>query len=259
MDLSADRASLHAVIEGSTMVLTVDRPERRNALDPATLFALAGALDQARSTPAVRAVVLTGAGEQAFSSGMDLQVLASDRAGASEAIAAFESAIGSPERKPLVAAINGDAMGGGFEIALRCDLVVAARHARFGLPEARHGLLAGGGATLLPCRVPLAIALELGLTGQPIDAARAYEVGLVNRVVDHASVRSEAIRLADAIGANAPVAVAWMRRAMWAALGGVDAGRAETRLGLAAVAESEDMREGLAAFREKRRPRWSGR
>src|SRR5262249_13020960 len=153
---------------------------------------------------------------------------------------------------PLVAAVNGSAMAGGFELMMRCDLAVAADHVRFGLPEARRGLLAGGGATLLPCRIPLAVALELGLTGEPIDATRAWQLGLVNHVVPSAAVLDKAVALATAIAANAPLAVAAMRRTMWtAAIDGGAAAWDQTQREQLVVGSSNDAREGIAAFREK--------
>jgi enoyl-CoA hydratase len=142
---------------------------------------------------------------------------------------------------------------------LRCDLAVAAVHARFGLPEASRGLLAGGGATLLPCRIPLAVALELGMTGEPIDAARAYQLGLVNHVVPADEVVERAVALAHRIAENAPLAVAALRRTMWtAAIDGGDAAWLQTQTEQQVVGASDDAREGIAAFREKRPPRWSG-
>jgi enoyl-CoA hydratase len=251
--------TMHLDRHDSVAVLTIDRPHRRNALDPPTIHALAGALRAATDDPSTRVVVLTATGDVAFGSGMDLHALAEDRDAAGLAVRALHDVMWSSDRVPLVAAVNGAAMAGGFELALRCDLVVAAEHATFGLPEARRGLLAGGGSTLLPCRIPLAVALELGLTGQPISAARAYELGLVNRVVPGSNVVPAALELARSIALCAPLAVAWMRRAMWASLNGSAAGWAETAAGQAVVSQSEDMREGLRAFREKRPPHWTGR
>lgn len=243
---------------GEVLVLTVDRPHRKNALDPPTFIGLADALAEARDDPATRAVVLTAAGDDAFGAGMDLHSLVEDPDRAKAAAARFREEMDSPDRIPVVAAVNGQAMGGGFELALRCDLVVAAEHARFGLPEVSHGLMAGAGATLLPCRIPLAVALELGMTADPISAQRAHELGLVNHVVPGPEVLPRALELAGRIAAHAPLAVAWMRKAMWASLDGREAGWRETLAGLEAVNASRDMVEGLAAFREKRPPVWTG-
>ena len=142
---------------------------------------------------------------------------------------------------------------------MKCDIAVAAEHARFGLPEASRGLLAGGGATLLPCRIPLAVALELGMTGESIDATRAWQLGLVNHVVPADQVVDRAVALASRIADNAPLAVAALRRAMWtAAIDGGAAAWQQTQVEQQVVGSSDDAREGIAAFREKRRPRWSG-
>jgi enoyl-CoA hydratase len=244
---------------GQVLVITIDRRHRRNALDPETIVALADLLTDATADRATAAVVLTAAGTESFGSGMDLHALATNRERAGEAVRALYGIMRSPDRVPLVAAVNGSAMAGGFELMMRCDLAVAADHARFGLPEAARGLLAGGGATLLPCRIPLAVALELGMTGEPIDAARAWQLGLVNHVVPSAEVLDKAVSLAARIAANAPLAVAAMRRTMWtAAIDGGAAAWEQTQREQQVVGSSDDAREGVAAFREKRAPRWSG-
>ena len=204
--------------EGAVAILTWDRQEARNALDPATLLALSTAISTASTDPDVRACVLTGAGDVAFSAGMDLKALAADRGSVGAAVAAWEGAVGSPDRVPLVAAVNGMAMGGGFEIALRCDLVVAAEDVTFGLPEVKRKLVPGGGGLLLPRRVPLALALELGLTGQPMTAARLHALGLVNRLAPADRVVDEAVALAAAVAEHAPETVAAIRQGMWASV-----------------------------------------
>ena len=251
--------SLRVDHTGRVLVLTIDRPHVRNAVDPATVRALTAALRDATADAGTRAVVLTGAGDTAFGSGMDLRSLAEERDAASAAVRDFQSVLTAPDRLPLVAAVNGAAQGGGFELVLRCDLVVVAEHATFGLPEIRHGLLAGGGGTLLPARIPLAVALEIGLLGDPIDAGRADGLGLVNRVVPAAELVGEAIRLAERLAAQAPLALAAMRRIMWtAAVDGAAAAWAETLTARVEVGTSADAREGVAAFRERRAPRWTG-
>ena len=246
--------TLHIERFDDVALVTVDRPHRRNALDPPTLLGLAGAL----ATPRARVVIITAAGTESFGSGMDLHALRADRAAAAQGVAALRDIFSSPNRVPVIAAVNGPATAGGFEIVLRCDLAVAADHATFALPEVRRGLLAGGGGTLLPCRIPIAIALELGLTGEPIDAARAYELGLINRIVPATDLLDVALGLARTIAANAPIAVRAMRRAMWASLDGAQAAWAATETGQREVSASNDMIEGLAAFAEKRPPRWTG-
>jgi len=239
------------------LVLTIDRPEVRNALDPATLDAIAAALTDAALDRSIGAAVLTGAGHDSFSSGMDLRALERDRAEAARASRAFDAVMRAPDRIPIVAAVAGNAMGGGFEIALRCDLVVAADDVEFGLPEVARGLVPGGGGTLLPSRVSLAVALELGLTGEPIGAERAFELGLVNRVVPRGDVLATALALAARIAANAPGAVAATRRLMWiTATDGAAAGLVALRDQPASAQRDREAAEGLAAFFEKRSPRW---
>jgi enoyl-CoA hydratase len=244
---------------GPVLIITIDRQHRRNALDPETLLALATLLTEATADRGTAAVVLTAAGTESFGSGMDLHALATNRARAGEAVQALRTIMLSPDRLPMVAAVSGSAIAGGFELMLRCDLAVAAEHARFGLPEASRGLLAGGGATLLPCRIPLAVALELAMTGEPIDAARAYQLGLVNYVVSADEVVDKAVALATRIAENAPLAVAAIRRTMWtAAIDGGAAAWLQTQAEQQVVSASDDAREGIAAFREKRPPRRSG-
>jgi enoyl-CoA hydratase len=162
--------------------------------------------------------------------------------------------------KPVIAAVNGSALAGGFELMLGCDLAVVADHAVFGIPEARRGLVAAGGGVLLPLRIPLAVALELGLTGDPIDAGRALQLGLVNRVVPGPSVMDEAMRLAERIGQNGPLAVALTKKLMHevARYGGADAWE-RVAAANSQVFDSEDAIEGSRAFAERRPPVWKGR
>jgi enoyl-CoA hydratase len=252
-------AALGRERRGAVLIITIDRRHRRNALDPETIFSLAALLTEATADRGTAVVVLTAAGTESFGSGMDLHALAANRERAAEAVRALYAIMLSPDRLPLVAAVNGPAMAGGFELMMRCDLAVAADHARFGLPEASRGLLAGGGATLLPCRIPLAVALELGMTGESIDATRAWQLGLVNHVVPGDQVVDRAVALATRIAENAPLAVAALRRTMWtAAIDGGAAAWEQTMVERQVIGASDDAREGIAAFREKRRPRWSG-
>jgi len=167
----------------------------------------------------------------------------------------------TPPRKPLVAAVEGWAVAGGFELLLACDLVVAGAGARFGVPEVKRGLVAGGGAAvLLPKRVPMSIALELLLTGEPIDAARAESIGLVNRVVPDGGALTAAVEMADLIADNGPLAVAVTKQIANAALDwSVADGWERQNPILLPVFSSEDAREGATAFAEKRKPQWKGR
>jgi enoyl-CoA hydratase/carnithine racemase len=161
---------------------------------------------------------------------------------------------------PVIAAVNGLAYGGGCELALACDMVVAAEHATFALPEVKRGLYPFGGGIHLGTRIPLAVALEMGLTGDPIDARRAYDLGLVNKVVPAADLLDEAIALAERITANGPLGVGALKRLMRLAVTGSPAAAEELNTELMTmVTSSEDAKEGGRAFVEKRAPNWTGR
>src|SRR5437764_9611528 len=192
---------------GSTALLTLNRPDARNAISPEVSQTMARLLDEIEADPALRAVVLTGAGE-VFSAGADLKVVAQGRGmEIARGKGGFAGITTRNFPKPLIAAVNGPALAGGFEIVLSCDLVVAADSSRFGIPETQRGLMAAaGGLIRLPKRVSLAIALELAMTGDPIDAQRALALGLVNRVVAGADVLDAACAIADPIGENSPIA-----------------------------------------------------
>jgi enoyl-CoA hydratase/carnithine racemase len=243
-----------AELREGALVLTINRPQSGNSLDPAVGQGFIDALSSAATDPDVRSVIVTGAGEKIFCAGMDLKAFAAgvDMASVREGLRLLTDC-----PKPVIAAVNGHAVAGGFEVMMRADLVVAADHARFGIPEVTRGLVAAGGGTRLPTRIPLQIALEMGLTGQPISAARALELGLINRVVPAASVMSVALELAALINANGPLAVQATKRLMREEIGtdNSDHVREVTR----PVFESEDAREGATAFAEKRPPMWKGR
>ena len=244
---------------GRVEVLRLNRPEARNAMSPELSAAIEAALDDVAVDTAVTAVVLTGAGT-VFCAGADLKVVSQ---GGGQRIMTKRGGFGGLVQrdfpKPVIAAVNGLAVAGGFELVLACDLVVAAEDAGFGLPEVSRGLLAAaGGPIRLAKRVPLAVALEVGMTGDPLSAARAFELGLVNRVVPAAQVVDEAIALAERIGRNSPTAVRVTRQLIRSA---VDAPEAEgwrlTAEGAAEVMASGDAIEGSTAFVEKRAPRWN--
>jgi enoyl-CoA hydratase len=199
-------------------VFTVDRPEVRNALDPDTLEALTDAVAGASADPDIGAAVLTGAvtgaGPACFSAGMDLRSVRTGGAGVRVAVERFHEAMRSPDRLPIVAAVRGITVGGGFELMLMCDLAVAARDSRFALPEVRRGLVPGGGALLLPARIPLAAALEVALLGDYVSAERAMQLGLLNRVVDDEVVVETAVGLAGALAERPPATLRRIRHLM---------------------------------------------
>ena len=239
-------------------LVTLNRPEARNAVSPEVSQAMAAVLDEIEADAELRAVVLTGRGE-VFSAGADLKVVAQGRANdIARGKGGFAGIVTRDFPKPIIAAVNGAALAGGFEIVLSCDLVVAADTARFGIPEVKRGLMAAaGGLIRLPKRVPLAMALELAMTGDPIDAQRALQLGLVNRVVPAADVVAEAIALAERIGENSPIAVRNSRQLVREAAELTEAdGWTRTIELMMPVFESGDSVEGATAFAEKRPPVW---
>jgi enoyl-CoA hydratase len=244
---------------GSSLLITIDRPQSRNAVNAAVAKGLAAAIDQLESDPELRAGVLAGA-EGTFSAGMDLKAAL---AGESPEIPGrgFGGLTEAETTKPLIAAVEGWAMGGGFELALGCDLIVAAEDAKFGLPEVKRGLIAaGGGVIRLPKRIPHHLAMEFLLTGEPVSGTRAGELGLVNRVVPAGDAAAVALQLAEQLAANAPLALAAVKKVVRAADGVPDAEAfAAQRKETAKLMGSEDVREGMTAFAERRTPVWSGK
>jgi crotonobetainyl-CoA hydratase len=251
-----------AVVElerrGAIALVTLNRPEARNAVSPEVSRTMATILDDVEADATLRAVVLTGRGE-VFSAVADLKVVAQGNANEiARGKGGFAGIVTRDFPKPLIAAVNGPALAGGFEIVLSCDLVVAADTSRFGIPEVKRGLMAAaGGLIRLPKRVPLAIALELAMTGDPIDASRALQLGLVNRVVAADDVVDEAIALAERIGENSPAAVRASRQLVREAAELTEAeGWKRTIELMTPVFESGDAIEGATAFAEKRPPVW---
>jgi len=242
------------------VVLRLNRPEARNALNPSLIRTLGAAVTDAESDPAVRALVLTGTGDRAFSSGMDLRSFAEGGTTTMDAPEAksFMRLMDGNLSLPVIGAAQATAVAGGLELLLGCDVVVAAQGARFGLPEVQRGLMPGGGGTLLGTRIPLALALELVLTGDTIDAGRALQVGLVNAVVAPDEVLPTALALAERIAANGPLAVRAVKELTRLAV--FDPAAVGTRLEhwRPIVFGSEDAREGAVAFVEKRKPNWRG-
>ncbi|MCD2186757.1 crotonase/enoyl-CoA hydratase family protein [Actinomycetospora soli] len=240
------------------LLITLDRPERRNALDGATSRSIAAALDALDADPSLAVGVLTGAGGT-FCSGMDLRAFLDGDAPEVPG-RGFGGLTQAPPAKPLIAAVEGFALAGGCELVLACDLVVAASDAVFGLPEVGLGLIAGSGGLLrLPHRVPRSVATELTLTGDRFGAADAHRWGLVNRLVDPGTAAAAAVDLATRIARNAPLALAATKRVLAAADLPVAEAWDRQESELAAIKATEDAREGARAFAEKRTPRWSGR
>jgi enoyl-CoA hydratase len=248
---------LTAVVDG-VLVVTINRPTARNAIDTLTAVAIGEAMDRLDSDGSLVSGILTGAGNT-FCAGMDLKAfLAGERP--SIPGRGFAGIVEQPPRKPLIAAVEGYAIAGGFEIALACDMIVAAEDARFGLPEVKRGLVAaGGGLIRLPQRIPYHLAMEWALSGELVPAARAHEVNLVNRLTAPGAALDVALDLARTIAANGPLAVAATKQSV---VESAEWSRAEMFDRQRAISEpvrgSADAREGARAFKEKRTPRWRG-
>ena len=245
-------------VRDGILIITLNRPEAKNAANRALSEGVAAALDRLDAEDDLRVGIITGAGGT-FCSGMDLKAFLT---GELPVVAGrgFAGLTEAPPKKPLIAAVNGYALAGGFEIMLACDLVVANKDAKFGIPEAKRGLAAaGGGLVRLPRQIPPRLAMELALTGDFVSADRAYEMGLINRVTEGDALDG-ALELAASITANGPLAVArskqvivesreWGEAEMWKK-------QAET---LGNLFMTEDAREGAAAFAQKRKPEWKGK
>jgi crotonobetainyl-CoA hydratase len=252
--------------DGHVLVVTMNRPEARNAVNGDLTFGVGTAFEEAEQDGEIRALVLTGAGDASFCAGADLKALSRGESLSPPGTEAwgFAGVVNHPISKPVIAAVNGVAFGGGTELVLAADLAVAADTATFGLPEVRRGLIAAaGGLVRLPEQLPRKIAMRLILTGEPIDAATALRWGLVNAVVPADQVLDAALDLAHRIAANAPLAVQASKRVAQGIRDGTipaerDAWAASDKEILALVT-SEDAIEGPVAFAEKRDPVWKGR
>ncbi|MCU1456569.1 MAG: enoyl-CoA hydratase/carnithine racemase [Actinomycetia bacterium] len=243
---------------GKIEILTLNRPESRNAMTPELSELLADTWEELETDTDVWAVILTGAGT-VFCAGADLKVVASgDSAGIASKRGGFGGLVERDFPKPLIAACNGPALAGGFEMVLACDMVVASTAATFGIPEAKRGLLAAaGGPIRLAKRIPLAIALEMGMTGDPVDARRAFDLGLVNRVAEPDAVIDTAIALAERIVENSPVSVRITKRLTKESQQVTESeGWALTNAIAGELFASGDAMEGAMAFLEKRPPVW---
>ena len=255
----SDEQAVSTERRGRVLTITLNRPDARNAVNAALAQGVATALDELDRDAELQVGVLTGAGK-GFCAGMDLKAFVSGESPHVEG-RGFAGITQRSADKPLIAAVEGFAVAGGLEVALSCDLIVAARGAKLGIPEVKRSLVAAAGALLrLPQRIPYHVAMELALTGDPIDAERAYDLGLVNRLAEPGAAVEVALELADAIAANAPLALAASKRILieaptW------DPNEAWVKQGEIAgpVFVSEDAREGATAFAEKREPVWKGR
>jgi enoyl-CoA hydratase len=244
---------------GRVLLITLNRPDARNAVNLAVSEGIASALESLDADGELSVGVLTGAGK-GFSSGMDLKAFA---AGERPHVAdrGFAGITRRAADKPLLAAVEGFAVAGGLEIALACDLIVAASDARLGIAEVKRGLVAAAGALIrLPKQIPYHVAMELALTGDFIDGRRAYELGLVNRVTEPGSALDAALELAEGIAQNAPLALAASKKIVSQALDWTEAEAWPRQDEISdPVFTTEDAREGAVAFAEKRSPEWKGR
>jgi enoyl-CoA hydratase len=246
---------------GAVLVLRLNRPEARNALNVALLTAIGTSLLDAEDDPGIRCVVITGTGDRAFCAGMDLRDFAKG-GGFGDAdprgMEGFGKFTNGELSTPIVGAAQATAVAGGFEVLLGCDVIVAADSAKFGVPEVKRSLFAAGGGVFISSRIPLAIALELTLTGDPIDAARAYELGLINRVVPADQVLDAAIELGERIAANGPLGLAATKLIVRAASTDIAKAKELATEWQPKVFNSNDAKEGATAFVEKRDPVWTG-
>lgn len=246
---------------GPFAVIKINRPEARNAVNGAVAAGIEDAIDQIEADDSVWVGIITGE-PPVFCAGADLKEINAGNAGAlATPKGGFAGIVQRERAKPIIAAVDGPALAGGTEIVLACDLVVASTTATFGIPEVKRSLVAAaGGLFRLGRKIPLNIAMELTLTGDPIDAGRAHHFGLVNRLVEPGAALDAAVTLAEQICANAPVAVRESRKIVLEATNAPDdVGWRMSMEGMGVAMSSEDFSEGLTAFIEKRPPAWKGR
>jgi enoyl-CoA hydratase len=249
------------VKKGNVAIITMNRPEARNAINGEMAQTMEAAIDQMEDDPEVWVGILTAVGK-AFCAGADLKEISAGNGAALSTKKGGFAGIARRERtKPLIAAITGSALAGGTEIALSCDMIIAADDTNFGLPEVKRSLVAGaGGLFRLPRQVGKAVALEAILTGDPLSSQRAYELGMVNKVVPEAQVMDEALKLAARITANAPLAVKASRAvALNATIKTDEELWKDSAAAFASIVGTEDYKEGPRAFIEKRAPVWKGK
>jgi enoyl-CoA hydratase/carnithine racemase len=268
--MSENESELVQELRDRVLILRINRPEARNALSPGVIAGIGNALLDSETDDRVGVVIITGTGDRAFCAGMDLRGFATGQvSGGSTPLDADTAARGSAGymqfirdgiAKPVIGAANATAVAGGFELLLACDMVVASEEARFGLPEVKRGLFAAGGGMQLGRRVPMALAMELVLTGDTVDANRAAAMGLVNAVVPPDRVLDEAIALAERIAVNGPLGIAATKQLMRTAFNDGPAAAWESQAELQPkVFGSEDAKEGATAFIERRPAVWKGR
>jgi len=246
---------------GPFAIVTINRPEARNAVNPAVASGIEEAIDRIEADDGIWVGILTGV-PPVFCAGADLkEINAGNAAGLATSRGGFGGFVQRERTKPVIAAVDGPALAGGTELVLASDLVVASTTATFGIPEVKRSLVAAaGGLFRLGRKIPMNLAMELALTGDPIDATRAHHFGLVNRLVEPGEALDAAIGLAEQVCANAPVAVRESRRVVLEATHADDeTGWKMSAAGMAKAMQSEDFSEGLTAFIEKRPPQWKGR
>lgn len=257
--MTSDSRGVTTETRGQTLLIRLNRHEARNAFDRRQSDELAAAMDLLDDESSLRGAVLSG-GPEFFCAGTDLKAVSR---GESPVVPGrgYYGMLERPSRKPVIAAVEGFALGGGLELALACDLIVASRSAVFGLPEASHGVLASAGALFrLPQRIPMQKAMEMALTGEPAGAGEMDQLGLINRMVEPGQAEEAAFELASLIEKNAPLSVEKSKEGIRRSVGmnEAESWKLQGEL-LEPILASEDMEEGISAFREKRAPRWSGK